>query len=300
MSDEVRYVAAGGVVVDGDRVLVLRRPKRGEVRLPKGHVDEGESLEAAALREVAEESGYTGLEIIADLGSQIVGFDRDGKHHVRTERYFLMKPSEQGLQPTVGEEQFVPMWLGWFDALQALTFEAEREWLRRARRFLRPPPDDLPDAAELVERARAAFSADVDQQPPMTLRGGSDVDSYDNPTPFDPQADEVTDDYIEKHAFFALAHLDPDSWRHHLPALISYSLARMHQPGDLAIEAVLWSLRPPDRDPPRLGSLTSEQEEVVVDFLDVLAFDHRSAYNGDAVQVLEEYWVPNALYRKRP
>lgn len=43
----VRYVAAGGVVVGAGRVLVLERPGRNELRLPKGHVEHGESAEAA-------------------------------------------------------------------------------------------------------------------------------------------------------------------------------------------------------------------------------------------------------------
>ncbi|MBQ9418408.1 MAG: NUDIX domain-containing protein [Bacteroidales bacterium] len=53
----VRYVrAAGGVVVDADgRVLLIRR--LGHWDLPKGHVEAGESLREAALREVAEETG---------------------------------------------------------------------------------------------------------------------------------------------------------------------------------------------------------------------------------------------------
>ena len=62
---------------------------------------------------------------------------------------------------------------------------------------------------------------------------------------------------------------------------------------------MLSSLRPPDREPPRLGSISLEQEAVVVEFLDLLAFGERSAYQDFAMQVLEEYWVPNALYRER-
>ena len=295
--DVIRYVAAGGVVADGDLVLVLRRPSRNEVRLPKGHVDEGESVDEAALREVAEEAGLSGIEIVADLGSLIVSFNRDDKHTVRAERYFLMRPSRDGMRAGRGEEQFEPSWMSWDDAASALTYEAEREWLRRARRYLAPRRPDLPDAETLITRTRGAFADDAARQPPMTLRGGNDVDSYDIPAPFDPAVDVVTDAYIERHAFHALPHLDPESWRHHLPALISYAFERMHQPGDLAIEALLWSLRPPDREPARLGSLSPEQEAVVVSFLEVLAFEERSAYNDFATQVLEEYWVPGALYR---
>ena len=130
----VHYVAAGGVVVHEDRVLALCRSDRSEVRLPKGHVEMGEEVEVAALRETREESGYAGLVLKADLGTQVVEFDRDGRHVVRTERYFLMALVEQAFEPAPrGEPQFEPAWLTWDEALAALTFEAEREWVRRAR-----------------------------------------------------------------------------------------------------------------------------------------------------------------------
>ena len=129
----VRYAAAGGVVVSGDRVLALRRPSRGEVRLPKGHVELGEDVQAAALRETREESGYADLVLKADLGTQVVEFDYEGRHVVRTERYFLMALAESPKGSlTDGEEQFETVWLTWDEALAALTFEAEREWVRRA------------------------------------------------------------------------------------------------------------------------------------------------------------------------
>ena len=127
----VRYTAAGGVVVHDERVLVLRRPGWGEMRLPKGHIEPGES-------------GYTDLAVQADLGTQVVEFDYAGHHVVRTERYFLMACVEQAFEPAGslerlpypalrGEEQFEPAWLPWDEALAALTFEAEQEWVRRAR-----------------------------------------------------------------------------------------------------------------------------------------------------------------------
>lgn len=124
------YVAAGGVVVRDRQVLVLRRPSRGEVRLPKGHVELGESIETAAVREVLEESGHS-ASIKSDLGVQVVEFDRGERHWVRTERYFLMELTNPGVT-TVGEAQFESMWVDWADALRLLTFEAEREWVRRA------------------------------------------------------------------------------------------------------------------------------------------------------------------------
>jgi 8-oxo-dGTP pyrophosphatase MutT (NUDIX family) len=130
----IRYNAAGGVVVDDDRILILRRPSRDEVRLPKGHIEQGESPQETALREVREESGYGDLEIVFDLGVQIVEFDYRDTHVVRDERYYLMRlHSDRRIERGSKERQFIPGWLGWDEALSELTFEAEREWVRRAR-----------------------------------------------------------------------------------------------------------------------------------------------------------------------
>jgi hypothetical protein len=153
---------------------------------------------------------------------------------------------------------------------------------------------------DLGDRVRAAFRADAAADPAMTLRGGAAVDSYDEAPGFDPDLDQPTDAYLEAYAYFALPHLDPASWRHYLPALIDYALQHLGPPGSMVTEGLLASLRPPDREPPRLGSLSAEQEAVIVATLDVLAFDARSLDRDFALQVLEEYWVPNALYRPRP
>jgi 8-oxo-dGTP pyrophosphatase MutT (NUDIX family) len=139
------YTSAGGVVItaDGLRVLVLRRPgrqgpdDRPEVRLPKGHVEAGESLHQAARREVQEEAGLAAAEIVASLGHQRVEFDLEAVHVIRDEHYYLMAVPA-GTLPQGAEAQFEPLWLSWEDALRQLSFEAEREWLRRARATVGP------------------------------------------------------------------------------------------------------------------------------------------------------------------
>jgi ADP-ribose pyrophosphatase YjhB (NUDIX family) len=131
------YTAAGGVVLDqtGEKVLLLNRPSRDEVRLPKGHVEPGETLSKAALRDVMEESGYADIIMLKDLGEQIVAFQFNGQHIQRTEHYFLMRirSNRLQLQPKVDSKQFFAMWMDWDEACDVITFDAEREWLARAR-----------------------------------------------------------------------------------------------------------------------------------------------------------------------
>jgi len=137
------HETAGGVVVDasGRMLVIVRDIERDgrtvhEVRLPKGHIDAGETPEAAALREVEEESGYGALEIIADLGSFHSAFDFRGRHHERDERYFLMRliDSRRGESRPTGPEEalFHPEWLDPAAAAVQLTYESEREFGRRA------------------------------------------------------------------------------------------------------------------------------------------------------------------------
>lgn len=153
---------------------------------------------------------------------------------------------------------------------------------------------------EIVRSAFEAFRADAETVPPLTLRGGNAVDSYDDAEPFDPVRDEPTDAYIEGFAFWGLGYLDAQSWRHYLPRLISYALRHLDDPA-MAVEALIRSLRPPDRYPPRLATLTTEQETVVVAFLETLALGEASGHiQADAQQALEEWWLPDARHRPRP
>lgn len=125
----VRYASGGGVVIDQDKMLLLNRPKRNEIRLPKGHIEPGETADVTALRETTEETGYMDLEIVADLGQSEVEFDHKGDHYIRTEHYFLMRllSKRQQKRSKTDEEQFKPQWVLLSEVGQVLTFEAERK-----------------------------------------------------------------------------------------------------------------------------------------------------------------------------
>ncbi len=143
------YRAAGGVALDSaqralliERVVVRDGINVHEVRLPKGHIDPGESDSEAALRETCEETGYYLLEIVADLGEATCEYDFQGAHFVRTEHYFLMRlrsPERRPLHAAPGSEEalFSPLWAETLQsAASLLTYESERAFVRRAIQWL--------------------------------------------------------------------------------------------------------------------------------------------------------------------
>lgn len=129
-----RYASAGGVIIDNGKMLLLDRPSRQEVRLPKGHIEEGETPIDAALRESSEESGYNDLEIVSALGEQVVEFEYEGNHIIRTEHYFLMrKRSDQQIPRSPKDmEQFHVQWVELANAGEQLTYEAEKNMAQKA------------------------------------------------------------------------------------------------------------------------------------------------------------------------
>jgi len=148
---------------------------------------------------------------------------------------------------------------------------------------------------DLIADIFAAFARDAQSFPATTLRSGDALDAGRAPIPHEVLADAVSDAYLEAHPW-GVGWLDPHSWRHYLPFMMEYALRHAAQPSDVT-DALLTSLRPPDRNPPRLGSLSKEQETVVLRFLDVLAHAPDSATMDLAIQVLSEWWTPGAIPR---
>jgi 8-oxo-dGTP pyrophosphatase MutT (NUDIX family) len=90
----VAETSAGGLVVDtetGRAAVIGRLDRRGRLlwSLPKGHVEEGETAEAAAVREVMEETGITG-RVVAPLGTIDFWFVADGRRIHKTVHHYLL------------------------------------------------------------------------------------------------------------------------------------------------------------------------------------------------------------------
>jgi 8-oxo-dGTP diphosphatase len=97
MAEEV--LAAGGIVERDGRIALVHRPKYDDWSLPKGKLDRGESFEAAALREVREETG-----LICTLGAEVESTRyRDPKGRPKLVRYWRMTPADDAAFRPSGE-----------------------------------------------------------------------------------------------------------------------------------------------------------------------------------------------------
>jgi 8-oxo-dGTP pyrophosphatase MutT (NUDIX family) len=118
------YRTGGGIVVlDGD-VLLLQRLRRGEVRLPKGHVEPDETVADCAVREVREETGLQRPILVLPLGIVENRFAHRGSRFVRHEEWYLMTAADRALGDH--EPQWQPVWVSLANAPALLTYESER------------------------------------------------------------------------------------------------------------------------------------------------------------------------------
>ena len=94
--------AAGGIVVeDGSFVSIVRK---GIPDLPKGHIENGETPEAAALREVEEETGIGNLKIIRAMPTTWHCYMEHEEWTLKPTYWYLMSTTE-AIQPKPQTEE---------------------------------------------------------------------------------------------------------------------------------------------------------------------------------------------------
>lgn len=124
--------AAGGYVVrrtpDGIDLLLIHR--RGAWDLPKGKLDAGESPQAGALREVAEEVGIPQhrLRLGPSLGTTMHGYPhpRRDTYAVKTTHWYAMTTEETEFSPQADEGIKEVEWVPWAEAGERLGFASLR------------------------------------------------------------------------------------------------------------------------------------------------------------------------------
>jgi deoxyribose-phosphate aldolase len=124
--------AAGGLVVRvreaGRREVLLIDDAYGHVTFPKGHVEPGETWEAAAIREIREETGIE-ARILAPLGRVEYPVERDGQVVRKQVRLFLLEEIDEADDPVPQvEEVRSAYFLPWHEAEQLHAQKGYANW----------------------------------------------------------------------------------------------------------------------------------------------------------------------------
>jgi 8-oxo-dGTP pyrophosphatase MutT (NUDIX family) len=135
----IREFSAGGVVIRRFRgrpfLAAVRLDRPGRVlALPKGHPEEGESMKAAALREVREETGLE-AELVEKIDDVRYWYSRDGERVLKHVSFYLCRYRGGSIENHDHEVAGVE-WLPLDQAPGELAYRGEREIAARARELL--------------------------------------------------------------------------------------------------------------------------------------------------------------------
>ncbi len=134
----VRTATSAGAIIlreiEGELKIALAQHQRTDKTwvFPKGHVEEGESIEAAALREIHEEAGLDNVQLIKHLGTIVrESVKHNGDLEQKTIHFFLAYALENNQSPSPTDLLFTEV--GWFkpaEAIELLPYESDQAFLR--------------------------------------------------------------------------------------------------------------------------------------------------------------------------
>jgi len=130
--------SAGGVVIRWQgvqtQVAVIRPASSKALALPKGHINPGESCEAAAARELWEETGIHG-KLMGKLGDIRYRYSFRGRWISKVVSFFLFfyeAGEVNQLEPAMRKEVAEALWVDTQVGLKALSYPGERDMLTKA------------------------------------------------------------------------------------------------------------------------------------------------------------------------
>ena len=131
--------SAGGVVFrneGAEPVYLLIRDSYQNWGFPKGHLEDGEEPDAAALREVAEETGLAKLAIRANVETIDWHFRFRGRLIHKVCHFYLMEAADSATKPQRSEGITACKWARFDDATKMLSYANAREVLTHAHALL--------------------------------------------------------------------------------------------------------------------------------------------------------------------
>ena len=121
-------ISAGIVIRNKDKYLLLRYV-HGHWGFPKGHVEQGESLETTAKREVMEETGLN-IEINTKFHAKINYVYSLETEQIEKTVHFFVGCSETK-RVVLSDEHVDFKWLSYAQALNQITYVNEKEILKK-------------------------------------------------------------------------------------------------------------------------------------------------------------------------
>lgn len=136
-------ISAGGVVVrlhDGRPLFLLIRDSYRNWGFPKGHLEPGETADAAAMREVAEETGLGDLRLRAEIETIDWYFRFRGRLIHKVCHFYLMESDSAVTSPQRDEGITACRWETFERAAELVSYENARAVLRRAHELVNAAP----------------------------------------------------------------------------------------------------------------------------------------------------------------
>lgn len=127
IDEVVREPTAGGIVfrrnTKGEVEILLIQDAKDRWTIPKGHIEEGETAQETALREIGEEAGITESEAICWLGKIHFRYRRVSTLVLMTTQIYLVKAL--GNTDDIRKEDWMNgiKWFKFHDALDAIEYE---------------------------------------------------------------------------------------------------------------------------------------------------------------------------------
>ncbi len=106
-------IKAAGGLVENEKHELLFIFRKGKWDLPKGKLDDGETLEECAVREVEEETGLTNIHLQKHLATTYHTYNESG-HHILKESYWykmMVNSKAQQLVPQTEEQITEIKWI---------------------------------------------------------------------------------------------------------------------------------------------------------------------------------------------
>jgi 8-oxo-dGTP pyrophosphatase MutT (NUDIX family) len=123
----VREPTAGGIVFRRDEKggveILLIQDSKDRWTIPKGHIEEGETAQETAKREIGEEAGLKETEVLGWLGKIHFRYRRIDKLVLMTTQIYLVRA--KGDTSAIQKEEWMNgiKWFSFHDALDAIEYE---------------------------------------------------------------------------------------------------------------------------------------------------------------------------------